>query len=742
MNINKLNEALAGCDKLKVLCGAGISLNSGMPLANQYLKYIFTHSGYTDKYAQEIINYHLPFETWLKLYIDYNDYLNNHYYLLDVFSASEVLPNKNHFLIADLVLKGVINDVYTTNFDLLLEKAFEDRGLKRSVDYEVFYNEQDFENVNACKLPRIIKLHGSAEDYNSIRITIDKVSSRTNVNYRKNVIEAMVSKNEDEKLLILGYSCSDIFDIVPAIENSKTPHCAIINLRHDKVEEIYPLPVKWPKDKSCTFTGLEIKMPTDKFIDFLYQFYQLDNSFDSVNQITGSYLLEKYVSPLFDSFVYSSNKHLILAEIKRMIGEFSQSNDIVQQVLSGDASIEEISMRKSQEYLYAKNEFGDSNIHQALLDFDRSVITRLSENAAFCDNLKCIEMATHFNANNYKSFFDVFSHLLDENKRYLVQNYVGICGIIFDNSIGILGAILGKCSCLIELSNDVSVEYILNCVENLVDQHKSLDIGSELSLVLLNTQGIFYNKKRQYSKSYCLLEKACELADHVGDVHRLGVILVNLVSTYFYLNNLTGITTAVNKYFHKAINANQPFVVKDLFTTLYSISASIDDDYVKWEIQKHLSPIIQSVREYMDSDVKSIIYQLQMWSNNPEKHFTNILNETEAAIDKAKKAANIFLAAKEIRSLFCMLYSFKAAALNELCRFAEAIDENNKIIDFLPDNPEAWYSKGKCYEQFENYEESLRCLNHALAFQTDQTRRYDILEAIDYVKSQMAATEQ
>jgi NAD-dependent SIR2 family protein deacetylase len=45
MNSEEVLEKLLDGKSFKILCGAGISLNSGMPLAKDFLKYLFQNAG-------------------------------------------------------------------------------------------------------------------------------------------------------------------------------------------------------------------------------------------------------------------------------------------------------------------------------------------------------------------------------------------------------------------------------------------------------------------------------------------------------------------------------------------------------------------------------------------------------------------------------------------------------------------------------------------------------------------------
>ncbi len=85
--------------------------------------------------------------------------------ILDIYKFGE--PNTNHILIAKLAKKGHLKTIFTTNFDLLIEKALENEGLKRDKDFEVYSDEEQFSRIDfddiGNKPIRVFKIHGSID---------------------------------------------------------------------------------------------------------------------------------------------------------------------------------------------------------------------------------------------------------------------------------------------------------------------------------------------------------------------------------------------------------------------------------------------------------------------------------------------------------------------------------------------------------------------------------------------------
>jgi len=254
--------------ELALFCGAGISKNSGLPLANELKQYILGKLPIAKRDVDEIMNSSLPFEAFMETISENTDISK----ILEVFQSGE--PNTNHILVARLAKNGYLKTVLTTNFDLLIEKALKKEGLKRNKDFEVYYDEEqfsgiDFEDIDD-KIIRIFKVHGSVEDKESIRTIMFAVASKTLSDKRMSVIRYLFSDGSHKKVLILGYSCSDEFDITPQIESVTENRKEIIFIEHSQREEIEDIKTKSFKNPFKRFSGIRIRYDTDEFIEKLW----------------------------------------------------------------------------------------------------------------------------------------------------------------------------------------------------------------------------------------------------------------------------------------------------------------------------------------------------------------------------------------------------------------------------------------------------------------------------------------
>ncbi|MCC4765730.1 tetratricopeptide repeat protein [Methanosarcina sp. DH1] len=250
---------------LAVFCGSGISRNSGMPMVNVLIQYIIQKLGIDTVDEDVILKSDLPFEAIMEILsrtLDIED-------IIKAYQFGE--PNADHILIARLARLGVVRKIYTTNFDELIEKALDLEGLKDK--YITYSNETDFSTVNLAAEEEkitVFKIHGTASHPDSARAVINKISSNYLYNMRSRIITHAFSGGRHSTILVLGYSCSDMLDILPAIESLDNNWKEVIFIDHhsDKgveIEEIGKKSIKNPFQKfpeNCK----RIYCNTDEFI--------------------------------------------------------------------------------------------------------------------------------------------------------------------------------------------------------------------------------------------------------------------------------------------------------------------------------------------------------------------------------------------------------------------------------------------------------------------------------------------
>lgn len=125
-------------------------------------------------------------------------------------------PNRYHYQLARLLQAGHL--ILTTNFDCLIERACRDLGIAHTV----LVSNEDYERYQSCPgrvVNPIFKLHGTAHagniDAASVAATFQSVTSeRTRMASKWAAMDAELATRD---LLVIGYSGSDDFDVMPSI---------------------------------------------------------------------------------------------------------------------------------------------------------------------------------------------------------------------------------------------------------------------------------------------------------------------------------------------------------------------------------------------------------------------------------------------------------------------------------------------------------------------------------------------
>lgn len=212
---------MADCSKRYVLfIGSGISKDVGVPsgwdILMDTLKKIRQQEEKTvqDFSNEEIEQYYK--NTHNEQY-SYSDLISSLYpsneeqreYLKKCFEGIE--PGEAHNCIAEMVRRGLIKFIITTNFDLLLETSLDNKGLKGQ--YSVISSDKDVKTSkpwNMESICRIYKIHGTI-DQGHIRNT-KKDLQKLPINLAKDFQDVI----ERHGVIVLGYSADDdekaIFD--------------------------------------------------------------------------------------------------------------------------------------------------------------------------------------------------------------------------------------------------------------------------------------------------------------------------------------------------------------------------------------------------------------------------------------------------------------------------------------------------------------------------------------------------
>ena len=214
-------------NRLCVLAGAGVSYGppASLPTAQTVLDSLLPALPIPDDDRQILIDATSP--EW-RDGIGYFDYLRFEQimgaleycgdyhgpFLHSTFRSTQ--PNENHYQLARLLDAGYT--ILTTNFDCLIEQACDDLG----IPYRVLVTDADYEECIEDRsriVNPIFKLHGTAlrDRIDSQNVSATMLFVTTERSRMASKWAAVDQELADTDLLVVGYSGSDDFDVMPSI---------------------------------------------------------------------------------------------------------------------------------------------------------------------------------------------------------------------------------------------------------------------------------------------------------------------------------------------------------------------------------------------------------------------------------------------------------------------------------------------------------------------------------------------
>ncbi|MBF0536930.1 MAG: SIR2 family protein [Nitrospirae bacterium] len=196
-----------------IFVGSGISMSAGLPNGSELGEMILEALGVPEKDAEIIVKqYHLERMLFLmKKFL--GDSIHEAYIALKSDNCTS-----NHYCLAKLNKEKKI-PILTTNQDMLIEQAA------------------------GCNIQDFFKIHGSIDDPNSLRVTLDRVSSLPD-----EVSCKLTEMTKDRLIIVIGYSFSD-YDLLDFFKSCRE---RIIYCSHiDNKEENENLKnIIWNNDQS------------------------------------------------------------------------------------------------------------------------------------------------------------------------------------------------------------------------------------------------------------------------------------------------------------------------------------------------------------------------------------------------------------------------------------------------------------------------------------------------------------
>jgi tetratricopeptide (TPR) repeat protein len=209
-------------------------------------------------------------------------------------------PSITHAFIAQLIKRKQLGLCVTTNFDTLFEQAFSQEDV---TGVQVLSSEPEFtrERFDLVSTPKLIKIHGSITDISTIRTTLDGVADPSLGTAREKVVQHLFGPSAHQSVLILGYSCSDVFDISPSIVSAPGNRRRVVLVDHKKGVLLSDAAVTEIKQRQPfgNYEGHSISCDTAEAIRKLS--FDLGIAFSDTEEITPAYSLALVeVAPMVD----------------------------------------------------------------------------------------------------------------------------------------------------------------------------------------------------------------------------------------------------------------------------------------------------------------------------------------------------------------------------------------------------------------------------------------------------------
>ena len=609
--------------KTVIFCGAGISRNSGFPVVDELIPYLLlalcvsreeAHSVPPDSIIQTIcermevseqiihkIIKDLPFEAFIQTLVK-NSKIDQ---ILDIYDANAyyppVDPNTNHVFLAKLVALGKVKTIVTTNFDQLIEKALKKEGKIERKDYDVLYREEDFCDGKIAwddDRPRLIKIHGSIYDKEAMAITLHSIAKQELSERRASIIRHIFEQGKHNNVLVLGYSCSDVFDLSPQIEALKENLKNVFLVQHSSDQGVEDIREKAERNPFKAFmNSRRLYLDTNRLVRELWKLTLCKKPIHKQPILTALFQFNTTLEKL----------------ISKQCGFQLRVIDWKEKVDAWYTDLSQDRTEASRYFIYGALFFNVTELKAAIRNYERALTIYKSNSSIQGEATVLNNMGTIFrHLGDYQSAIDILEKALDitrsigdlENEGKVLNNM----GLAYDNlgdyrqsigffekaleiarrigdrqgegaALGNMGsayANLGEYNKAIEFYvKDLEIARMIGDVQgegsvlgdmgsayaNLgeynkaIELHeKALEIAGKLGNVngegaALNNMGTVYRNLGDYRQSISFFEKALEIARRIGDRQGEGVALGNMGSAYAHLGE-----------YHKAIE----FYLKNL----------------------------------------------------------------------------------------------------------------------------------------------------------------------------------
>jgi tetratricopeptide (TPR) repeat protein len=500
-----------------VFCGAGISYNSGLPIVSALLDYLFSKLELTTKEAEEIYNSDLPFESIMEMVLNESGLEE----IQNIFTAGN--QNANHILLAKLAKRGFLKIIYTTNFDVLIEKALESEGLSSGSDFKVYSSESDFDSI--CwddDSIKVIKIHGCATKKEDMALTMSLIASDKYSAMRKSLLHEIFGGGRCSNVIVLGYSCSDL-DLTPLIESFTGKKSNIFFIEHQSSPRLpasESVSAKAGRNPFRNYEGLRLFVDTNKLVKDIWEVLLDEEYFnDPAPNIAWKENIDQWY---FKSVEESGTgvKHHIAARLLYAVAEFEEAIEHNRKAVA-------IALKSNNMLAYSA-EIGNMGMALSAIGDNEQAKFCLEESIPLCKRMRNLQGLSA----QLQTYGNIL-HRTGDNRNAIEAHKDALYYAEVQNDENAISTVLG------DMSNAYNKLGMYN------DAVKSLNRALDLSRKLGNRQaessqlGIMAGTylgmgEFQQCLEYCL--KGAEMKKTLGDRQGESMLLVNLLNIYRILD--------------------------------------------------------------------------------------------------------------------------------------------------------------------------------------------------------------
>lgn len=383
-------------NQLVLFVGAGASIDSGMPSWNKATEKINTKLGF-DKTGDNLLAPQYYYNTYGKK--KYTELMQS------IFKFNQpLLPNDIH----KEIVKFNVNTIITTNYDHLIEDAFEKSGQS----LQVISKDKDLAYANDGKI--LIKMHGDFENDNFVLKEDDYLNYSNNFKLIENYIKSLIGT---KVILFIGYSLSDpdvkqIINWVKTILDNDFQRAYLINASstYSKYESEYfknlGVDIIYSKSVIVGLKDNDIgKNTKDTLSDIL------KNDIDTIDKVSAALLPLNNLNYISDRYIKKAfqNTNIRVKENKISVEEDDQFSKLLYDCLTSSKNISD------QRYSQLANTIRKSPID--CISYNENIME------IDCEESKILEPCMNFNFNKLDLIYQNNQiHLSDNTPESYLQN--------------------------------------------------------------------------------------------------------------------------------------------------------------------------------------------------------------------------------------------------------------------------------------------------------------------------------